>query len=136
MLFSFALIGGTLYKWTHTEYIIQGFFLLTCFLRFSYIAVCNCRFTFLHCCEEYWIVWTSTLFFCPPAPAFGKQGEPQVQQIRVPFNASRIDPFLGKSPESGLGISKWFAFISGNTGCPHFRSPSGEWAGFNFSGGR
>ena len=40
---------------------------------------------------------------------FGKYYEPRIQQINLPFRISRIDRFLGKFPESGLGISNLFA---------------------------
>lgn len=83
-----------------------------------------------------WIVMVSfSLLQVVSSRVFGEHYEPQIQQTNLPFRVSRTDPFLGKSPESGLGICTWFAFMSGNTGCPHSAVLENGLVLFDFSGG-
>lgn len=62
-LFSFALLGGTLCKWTHAKSVIQRLASLdTMFLRFMHIDVCN-RSSCSYPAVEYCTVWLATFYF-------------------------------------------------------------------------
>lgn len=143
ILFSFALIGE-LYRNGTIRSILFGDLLLSLstYVLEIHPHWCVALITVVHVLARLWRIALCGSPLCLfPSPGLflywllGKQYGHQIQQVNLPFKASEFGPFLVKFPESAWGISKWFAFICGNTACPHFGRPSREWTCFAFSRG-